>query len=598
MRKKWRSSFWYRLIIQFIFGVVIPIFCSWIIFEEVLKVYYTKNTLEVQYNNLQNCISLLEKSIETAMNSPEPLKESSDITYYLDYNPGKSLMSYSTFLRIKSMEEELCQTVPYLEKVTLYCDSPLVLYASPFKNLEKNTLEEEIIDLLDQTGVGETVWKVAFPDAQGFPAIHGYQKIYSSNYLNYIGYLEIQLSSELLGDCLLMMADFIQDSDGILTFYQGDTLIYNMSPDGNAKVAERPDRESGWKLEYFGNRYSHTLQIRDLDLCVVVTGSVTGLQESFNMMSPSLVISIIIVTLLLLFIVFFMNIRSLSKRILNFAEFMGKSDSNNLHPYEEDKHIGESKDELDFLINAYNTLIRENNTLISRIEKIELFTQAAKLRTLQNQIHPHFIYGTLETIRFMILMEQNDEAADMIYSFSELLRYTVGFDEKPVTLQKELEIASHYMAIQKIRLGDRLTYHVQADENLLNMKLPALILQPILENAVFYGCSKTGQLCEVNVTVTEDENNIVIKISNTGLLISPERLQEVNRLLNNEENQQEFQGHHNGKALLNINERLQIFWEGKASMMLIREEGRTVNSITIEKKICYNHSGQEGEVDV
>ena len=582
MRKKWRGSFWYRLVIQFIFIVVIPIFCCWLIFEEILKVYYAKNTLAVQYNNMEHCVVLLEKTMETAQGSLETLKESEDVAYYLEYNSLKSLMPYAAYKRVNSLGEGIQQTVPYLEDVKIYCDSPLVLYAWPLMDLAEYPLEDKVLSKLKKTGANETVWMISFSENEEFPAIYGYQKIYDDNFLKCIGYIEIQLSTELLGDYLQMMSDMVEASDGVLILYQDSLPVYCTNQE-KAEIADKGRFKSGYELRYWEREYTQTLFMEKLNLYVVSTGPMSGLYEPLNVMSPSLVLSVIIISLLFLFIIFFMSIRSLSRRILHFADFVGKSDSDNLYPYEVPKRKGQGEDELDSLIYTYNTLIQENTTLISKIEKMELLTQAARFNALQHQMHPHFIYGTLETIRSMVLLERNDEAVDMIYSLSVLLRHSIEIDEKPVTLQEELEIATHYMGIQKIRFGDRITYNVEVEEKLLNLQLPAFILQPILENAIFYGCSKTNVFCETSVVAKESDTEIVIKISNTGQLISQERLQEVNVLLADEMNLKSFTGNRNGKALYNIKERLRIFYDGRAFIRLALEEERTVNIITIRK---------------
>jgi len=583
MRKKWKNSFFYRLIFQFIFIVVIPIFCSWLIFEEVLKVYYAKNTLNVQYHNMQNRIELLENAMEAAQNAVEPLAINKDIFYYLEYKSTKSPMPYGAFLRVKTLTESLNQTVPYLENINIYCDSPLVLYAWPFMNWEKYPVKEEVVALLENARVNEMIWETSFSEKGGCQMIYGYQKIYSTSYPECIGYLEICLSSKLLRECLDMIIAEVEKSDGIMTVYHNNAAVFSTVSGGTESV-ENGNCDPGYELLYWKRQYRYVWTIEALNICIEAAGPMTGLFEPLTMMSPSLIISVIIVSLLFLFIMFFVSVLSLSKRILHFADFMQKSDSNNLLPYQDTRKIDNNTDELDSLIDTYNKLIRENNTLISKVEKMELITQAARFKALQHQIHPHFLHGTLETIRYMVLFEQNDEAADMIYSLSVLLRYSVAIDEKPITLREELEIAGHYMTIQQTRFGDRVRYSVQVEESLMEMLLPAFVLQPVLENAILYGCSQCREFCEVAVKVSETENEVVITVSNTGQLISWERMQEVNRLLTDGLNPEEFRGNRNGKALFNIKERLKIFFDGKAAVQIIRQENQTINRISISKK--------------
>ena len=87
---------------------------------------------------------------------------------------------------------------------------------------------------------------------------------------------------------------------------------------------------------------------------------------------------------------------------------------------------------------------------------MELLSQNARYQALQGQIHPHFIYGTLEAIRMTALQNKDREVASMIFSLSALIRYSISISPKAVTLKDEVEIASHYLNIQKIRFDERL----------------------------------------------------------------------------------------------------------------------------------------------
>jgi sensor histidine kinase YesM len=214
---------------------------------------------------------------------------------------------------------------------------------------------------------------------------------------------------------------------------------------------------------------------------------------------------------------------------------------------------------------------------------MELFTQNARYHALQGQIHPHFIYGTLETIRMTALQNKDEDAASMIFSLSALIRYSISISSKAVTLRDELEIAGHYLKIQKIRLNDRIDYRFQVEEELLSLSFPSFILQPILENAVIYGISSTLDDCSLTVTATETPDSIVISVANTGVLITQDRLLEINLLLSGEQLSETFKGKNNGLALNNIKERLAIFFDGRASVRLELEENQTVTRITIKK---------------
>lgn len=577
------SSFLHRYIIYFVFMIIIPVLCTWWIYEKVLAFYYAENILVTQQTNMENSLSWLDATLDAIENVFIAAECNQEILYYIEYKPNKSDMLYGAFKRVNSFCEELHMMTPYLTSFKVYSDSPLLIYAGPFVKMEKLTLEEEFLSELRNVGVKEIVWRVVDSGTEEFPEIHAYKKLYSDNYLKCIGYMEIQLSSQLLADYFEMVSNLSNDSKSVMTLYHGHLPIYSTSSKESGPDSFE-DVGAGCEIMFFENQYKNNLEIPELNLYIIQTGrfsDVNILHSSNNMLS--ICFSAIITLLFLLFVMFFMNIVSLSKRIQAFSSFIQFSNPEKLLSFQPEGKEKQRGDELDVLVSTYNMLIKEKNSLISQVQKMELFAQDARYQALQEQIHPHFIYGTLETIRMKALQNQDKEAANMIFSLSSLLRYSMSISSKAVTLKDELEIARHYLTIQKMRFGDRIDYAFHVDEKLLHMEMPSFILQPILENAIVYGVSQTLNQCAVTVDIYEEEERVVLIISNTGLPITEQRLQEVNELLSGEVSVEDFKGKRNGFALNNIKERIGIFFGGRASMRLISQEGWTATEIRIEK---------------
>ena len=214
-----------------------------------------------------------------------------------------------------------------------------------------------------------------------------------------------------------------------------------------------------------------------------------------------ILITLFICLLLVLMFHFFSNINDLSRQILDFSSYIRKSNPDDLTLYPETyEKYKQQYEELHHLIHSYNNLIKENSTLMSKVRKMELLSQDARYQALQAQIHPHFIYGTLENIRMLALQNRDKDVADMIFSLSALIRQSLSISSKAVSLEDEIEISAHYLKIQKFRFGERLTYSFQMDPALYKIPLPSFILQPILENAIIYGVSNTFDCCELKVS--------------------------------------------------------------------------------------------------
>lgn len=575
-------SFLKQFVVRFVLMIMLPILCAWWMYEMVLKFYYAENNLATQQINMENSLSLLESSLDATSNAFVALKGNQEILYYIQYQPNKYNMTYGTFKRVNSFCNELKTMTPYLSELKIYCDSPLPIHAGPFHKLELLELEEDFREQLENAGIDDIIWKVGECENGEFPAIYAYKKLYNRDYLSLVGYIEIQLSSQLLQDYFNMVSSLSGDNRSVLTLYHRDKVIYS-SESSDFEHTLPAQQDSGYQVDFWKDRYYNYLQIPGLDLEMVCQGKITNVEVLPSANIPSILFSVTLVLLLSLFLLFFSDIVLLSRRITEFSSFIRHSDPEKLTGFAPEKKNVQRADELDVLINTYNTLIQENNSLISRIQKMELFTQNARYHALQGQIHPHFIYGTLETIRMTALQNHDDDAASMIFSLSALIRYSISISSKAVTLQDELEIAGHYLKIQNIRLNDRIDYRFEIEEGLLQLRFPSFILQPILENAVLYGISQTLDDCSLTVKAVETSEQIVLSVANTGRLITRERLQEINDLLSGEDMPESFKGKSNGLALNNIKERLAIFFDGRASVRLEVEDNCTVTRIRIDK---------------
>ena len=583
MKRKFERSFFHRFVIYFILLILFPILFSWWLYERVLNLYYAESTLRTQQIYLDNSVSVLDSSLDDISNLLVALNGNAEIINYLDYSPYKSNMFFGTFRDIASFCEELYQVTPYLTSLKIYSDSPLVIYAPPFERLDKLSFDEELQEKLDGIGLQEIVWSVEVSDTEGFPELYGYQKIYSSGYVRCIGYIEVQLSSDFFKEYFELLSEFSDDPHAVWRLYQKDQLIWSNAADEMLLALESLSGP-GYTFSMFRNSYENCVELPRLDLRVVRSGSLSDriIMPVNNV--PSVFISVIIILLLGLFIGFFFNVALLSRRILDFSDFIRNADPDRLVPFQPKKESSGRADEIDTLVNAYNALIQENSSLISAVRKMELLSQEARYRALQSQIHPHFIYGTLETIRMTALMNRDHAAADMIFSLAALIRYSISISAKAVTLKEEFEIAEHYLKIQKVRIDVRIDYELQMEEDMTELTLPSFLIQPILENAFVYGISQTTEHCSLMVSAYRKGEDIVLTVSNTGRQITAKRLDEVNRLLAGEMPPEAFQGKNNGTALYNIRERLAIFFSGRASIRLETEECCTMTKIVIREE--------------
>jgi two-component system, LytTR family, sensor kinase len=154
-----------------------------------------------------------------------------------------------------------------------------------------------------------------------------------------------------------------------------------------------------------------------------------------------------------------------------------------------------------------------------RMDAAELSEQLAKaqLSALRQQIEPHFLFNTLNTIAGLVREGRGDSAVDMIAGLSELLRRTLrSSGQQQVVLREELEIAEKYLEIEKARFAERLQVHVEVPEELRKARVPSLILQPIVENAVKHGIAKRVDGGEIAISAARENSELRVSVRNDG----------------------------------------------------------------------------------
>ena len=205
---------------------------------------------------------------------------------------------------------------------------------------------------LENAGMEDIVWRIDDSENGEFPEVYAYKKLYSENYRECVGYIEIRLASGMLADYFKMVENLAYDSKADLSLYYKDELIYSASG-AEYRGDSVKDIVSGCEINVLGGKYQNCLKIPILDLCLIRTGRLKDIRILPTKNMPGLLLSLIFVLLIILFVSFFANIVSLSKRILEFSSFIRNSDPNNLSQF---NRISQQEDELSVLIDTYNTL--------------------------------------------------------------------------------------------------------------------------------------------------------------------------------------------------------------------------------------------------
>ncbi len=176
-------------------------------------------------------------------------------------------------------------------------------------------------------------------------------------------------------------------------------------------------------------------------------------------------------------------------------------------------------------------LHKKNLELMEEIKlrsEVEATLMEAELNALQAQINPHFLFNVLNTIGRLALLENAERTQEMIYSFADMLRYTLKKEDNHiVTIQEEMEHAKNYLMIQKTRLGDRLAYSLDIDPRTEGMMCPFMIIQPFVENALNHAIEPSSKLGKVTVSSRYVDDEVIITVEDNGIGMSRELIDKV-----------------------------------------------------------------------
>lgn len=165
-------------------------------------------------------------------------------------------------------------------------------------------------------------------------------------------------------------------------------------------------------------------------------------------------------------------------------------------------------------------------------EAAEMIRKQTELMALQSQINPHFLYNTLDTIRGQAVMDGNRLVADMVETLSSFFRYSISGKKNMVLLQDEITHTRNYIAIQQFRFGSRFTFDLEIEEEeeekCLNCYVPRLILQPVVENAIYHGLKDVNEGGRVSLDVALLTEELLITVSDNGQGMSVSELNELN----------------------------------------------------------------------
>ena len=224
-----------------------------------------------------------------------------------------------------------------------------------------------------------------------------------------------------------------------------------------------------------------------------------------------------------------------------------------------------SRDELGFMAQSYNNIVKIMKNMVTQIEQEQEDKRKAEIRLLQAQINPHFLFNTLDSLRFTAMMSRADTVSEGLSSLSHILRNSIIDDNSYITVSDEIHCIEDYIVIQKIRYGEFIELHKQIEPGTDDCLIMKFLLQPIVENSIIHGMQKKETLdITLQTERKDDQIEIIISDNGSGFDIDEKIDKETNIIKSSKMS---------GIGLENVKQRLELEFRTEQSFTIHSEKG-------------------------
>lgn len=206
--------------------------------------------------------------------------------------------------------------------------------------------------------------------------------------------------------------------------------------------------------------------------------------------------------------------------------------------------------EFNYVFEQYNSMVKKIRTLIQEVLEKQVQVQQAKIKQLQMQINPHFLFNSLYTGYRMAKAQESDQVADLCMYLGDYFSVLTYVSDEYILMENEIKFIDTYLSINKIRFEDKLNYEISCDKELMDRQVPPLLLQPLVENAIMHGVEHGTKRCTIQVDIKEDARGIYFAVRDNSKVLTLEKIDEIKQILKEQKMQKKYFG------LWNIQKRL------------------------------------------
>ncbi|MDF1493500.1 cache domain-containing sensor histidine kinase [Caproiciproducens sp. CPB-2] len=353
---------------------------------------------------------------------------------------------------------------------------------------------------------------------------------------------------------------FVTDADNSIVYAPVNDVVYRVSPlwlggSGNAFVTANI-RGGNYQIHSEKSEYTGWRTVGVFSNDEVMAGVNTIIYILFGC---------ILFTVLFVLFSSFELAETITKPIFKLQTLMKQAEGGDLSVRFNSKY----NDEIGELGLSFNHMIDQIGNLIRMVYVEQQNKRFAELKSLQEQIKPHFLYNTLDTISWMARDYGASDIVRLVDALTSMFRIGLSHGKDMITIREEITHVSNYLYIQKIRYKDKLNYRIEVNEKLAGCKVPKLILQPLVENAIYHGVKEKRGGGTIAVTAHRKGNLVVFRVHDDGAGIPADRLELLNHQLNNHTELDQKQSF----GLFYIQERIQLCYGKEYGISIESREG-------------------------
>ena len=365
---------------------------------------------------------------------------------------------------------------------------------------------------------------------------------------------------------------FIADKNGRIIFHPQEDKIGKQSIFYNRGFENR-------EINYNNEEYLLTSTFSELTGWHIISmASAREVKAELNYLKEiTIFLTFIILVIIILLALYLSN--SLSKPIRKLQELSYKASENDLSV----KIDVSGKDEIAKLGKSFNKMIRRINKLLEQNVKEQKLLRKLEMESLNNQIKPHFIYNTLDLIIGLLENNKIEEGAHMVEALGKFFRLSLSYGKEMVLIRNEIKHVKNYLFIQQYRHGEEYKYIVDIEDlKIMDKHIPKLILQPIVENAIYHGILPSEKKGLIIIKGYYKDKNIYFQVIDNGVGIKKEKVKEINNIL---AGKIKINDQKNYFGLCNVDQRLKLMYGGASGIKIESEFGeKTIVTIRIDRR--------------